>query len=106
MSILKFYSIKNEENVHMLKYFLKFEGQIQCQNAKIKAFDSSLLQIYLHNNIYFGCQYFFLAPHLIILHMVSYCLFTYMVGPKEKNYIFTYKLYFEDPPHQNLDFSF
>ncbi len=42
MSILETYSIKNEANVHLLKYFKKFEGQIQCQNEKIKAFDSSL----------------------------------------------------------------
>jgi hypothetical protein len=42
MSILEIYSIKNEANVHLLKYLKKFEGQIQCQNEKIKAIDSSL----------------------------------------------------------------
>jgi hypothetical protein len=57
---------------------------------KSKHFIHPWLQIYLHNNIYFGCPYLFLTPQLIILHMVSYRLFTYIVGPKENNYIFTY----------------
>ncbi len=35
-----------KENVHILKFLIKFFiGQIQCQNARIKMFNSSLISI-------------------------------------------------------------